>query len=88
MDNGKEYQFKHLARRAYEIATGEKVSSNFFQSNDSYRSFIERKFDYKVIFKVPDNISFFTAENIEFFSSYTGKPYRSGNQEYTLKPFF
>ena len=82
LDNGKEYQFKHLAKRAYEIATGEKVSSDFFQSNDSYRLFIERKFGYKVIFKVPDNISFFTAEGLQFFSQYAGTPYRSGNAEH------
>jgi hypothetical protein len=82
LDNGKEYQFKHLARRAYEIATGEKVGSDFFSSNDSYRSFIERKFGFKVVFRVPDNISFFSAADIEFFASKAGTPYRKGNQEH------
>jgi len=82
LDNGKEYQFKHLVRQAYEIATGEKVDSDFFQSNNSYRSFIERKFGYKVIFKVPDNISFFTKESLHFFSQYAGTLYRKDNVEH------
>lgn len=81
-DNGKEYQFKHLAKRAYEIATGKKVSSDFFQSNDSYRLFIKKKFGYKVIFKVPANISFFTAEDLQFFAKYAGTAYRKGNAEH------
>ncbi len=82
LDNGKEYQFKHLVRRAYENATGEKISNDFFQSNDYYRSFIEREFGYKVIFKVPDNIPFFSAENIDFFSRFAGTSYRRGNTEH------
>lgn len=82
LDNGKEYQFKHLTRKAYEIATGEKLSNDFFQSNDSYRSYIERTFGYRVIFRIPDNISFFSGDDIEFFSIYASKPYRSGNQEH------
>lgn len=82
LDTGKDYQFKQLVRRAYEIATGEKVKNDFFQSNDSYRSFIERKFGYKVNFIVPDNISFFTKNEIDFFSVYAGTPYRSGNPKH------
>ena len=82
LDNSKEYQFKHIVRRAYEIATGEKISIDFFQSNEGYRSFIERKFGYKVIFKVPDNTPFFTEDSLSFFSKYAGTPYRSGNTEH------
>jgi len=82
LDDGREYQFKHLAMRAYEIATGEQISHHFFQSNTSYRSFIERKFGYKVIFKVPDNVSFFAPQSLEFFSQYAGTPYRSGNADH------
>jgi hypothetical protein len=79
-DNGKEYQFKHLVKRAYEIVTGEMINNDFFQSNDGYRSFIERKFGYKVIFRIPDNIPFFAKDNIVFFSQHAGSFYRSENK--------
>jgi len=78
-ENGREYQFKHITRRAYEIATGEKVDKDFFQSNEYYRSFIERKFGYKIIYKVPDNVAFFTEDNLLHFAKYAGEEYKKGN---------
>ncbi len=84
MDNGKEYQFKHLVKRAYEIAIGKKVRNDFFQNNLSYRAFIEKEFGFRVVFKVPDNISFFTAKNLEFFSIYANQQYRKGEKNNEL----
>lgn len=80
LDNGREYQFKRLARRAYELATNQIVGSDFFQSNDSYRNFIEKKFGYKVLFKVPENVPFFTVADFEFFSLHGGTPYRKDDE--------
>jgi hypothetical protein len=82
--DGKEYPFKLLVRRAYEIAKEEKVNANFFQSNQGYRNFIENKFGYKIVFKIPENVVFFTKEDLEFYSKYAGKQYRKENEEHKV----
>ncbi|MFW2475283.1 MAG: DUF3883 domain-containing protein [Sediminibacterium sp.] len=76
----KDYPFKVLVRRAYEIATGMIVSTDFFQSNTSYRNYISQQFGYKVFFKIRDNIDFITDDEIEFFMKYGDQPYRTDNK--------
>lgn len=79
LPTGKEYQFKNLIQRANRIATGKEIDNNFFQSNSGYRKYIEQKFGFKVIFKIPNNISFFTKNDFAFFKLYGGKKYRKDN---------
>lgn len=76
-EKGKEYPFKQLVRRAYELATGTQIDPGFFQSNDGYRKYIEKKFQYPVSFRVRENIPFFSAEDLEFFHDTAGQPYNS-----------
>lgn len=78
-ENNREYPFKQLVRKAYIHATGQEIGTNFFQSNDGYRQYIEKKFNYAISFKVRDNISFFAGADLELFSEKAGKPYQSTN---------
>jgi hypothetical protein len=80
-EKDKEYPFKPLVRRAYELSTGKEVDSDFFQSNDGYRSYITEKFSYPIIFRVRENIPFFTEADLEFFAAHAGQPYRKDDAE-------
>jgi len=77
----KEYPFKPIVRRAYEIATGTVIDPHFFQSNVGYRHYVAEKFSYSILFRVRDNIPFFTSEDIMYFAAQAGKPYRKDDRE-------
>jgi hypothetical protein len=79
-EDGREYQFKVLIRTAYKIATGMDIDDNF-QSNEYYRSLIADRFKLNILFKVPGNVPFFLAEELEYFASYAGRPYRKDSLE-------
>lgn len=77
----KEYPFKQLIRKAYTNATGIAIGADFFQSNDGYRQYIEKTFQYPIFFKVRDNIPFFTDSDLALLSQYAGKSYDSTNDQ-------
>lgn len=72
-----EYQFKHLIRTAYFIATGKGIAEESFTSSPFTRGYIQKTFGYKIYFKVPDNITFFEASDIEFFAKKAGARYKA-----------
>lgn len=76
LPNGKEYPFKHIVRVANEIAG---VGNIKFESNDGYRDFVQR-LGFQIKYST-HTINFFEEEEIDFFSSIAGKPYRSDNIE-------
>jgi len=76
LDNGKEYQFKEIIKLAYKLATNTDIDDTF-QSNEFYRNAVSKKFNYKIIFRVPGNIPFFDAKDIDYFAEHAGTDYRS-----------
>lgn len=70
----KEYPFKHLVRTAFALVSDKELK---FQSNDSYRKYIEYlgfKFTY-----YEGGYNFFTKEELDFYDSIHGKDYRKDN---------
>lgn len=78
LDNSKEYQFKEIIKLAYKLATDTDIDDTF-QSNEFYRNAVSKKFNYKIIFRVPGNIPFFDAKDIDYFAVHAGKDYRRGD---------
>lgn len=78
--NGRDYQFKHLIRKAYRLSTGRAIDDFKFTSSPFTRGFITKKFGFEIYFKVPNGLPFFTKEDLNFFSEYAGRPYRKGNK--------
>lgn len=76
-----DYQFKKLIRTAIEIATNKEIANDFFQSNKGYRNYIEQKFGYEIIFKVPNNISFFEKNDFILFQGIGGRKYRKNSSQ-------
>jgi hypothetical protein len=74
--SGREYQFKHLVRRAYLLAAGHPIDENKFTSSPYTRGYISSKFGFETYFKMPDNVPFFTQKELNFFSDHAGKSYR------------
>lgn len=74
--NRKEYPFKYLVRVANQISG---FGNTKFESNDGYRAFVQ-SLGFEVRYS-KHTINFFEGEEIDFFSSIAGKPYRSDNQE-------
>ena len=81
-EKNKEYPFKQLIRKAYTHATGVPIGTDFFQSNDNYRDYIEKTFQYPISFKIRDNIPFFTENDLALFAQYAGKPYNGSNNQH------
>ena len=81
-ERNKEYPFKQLIRKAYTHATGVVIGTDFFQSNDNYRDYIEKTFQYPISFKVRDNIPFFIETDLALFAQYAGKSYDSSNNQH------
>ena len=77
----KHYPFKEIVRRAYTIATGIKISPDFFQSNEGYRSYIEKTFSFPVTFRIRDNQTFFTEADFDYFHQFASKLYDSRDDE-------
>lgn len=81
--DGKEYPFKYLSRIAFELS---KDDADNFESNESYRHYIET-----LGFKInhyKEGINFFTKEELEFYSAIANKKYEAANHEqkaYSLK---
>lgn len=83
-EKNKAYPFKQLIRKAYTHATGVQIGTDFFQSNDNYRDYIEKTFQYPINFKVRDNIPFFTDTDLSLFAQYAGQPYDGSNKQHAL----
>lgn len=81
----REYPFKELVRRALTHATGQVYEKNYFKSNEIYRSYISKNFGFPVMFKVRDNIPFFSAEDLEYFASFAESRYDSKNPEHQAR---
>lgn len=73
--NGKEYPFKNLVRIAYSLITKEKL---VFQSNDSYRNYI-KSIGFEIKYH-KEGYNFFTRDELEYYSSVVGKPYRVNSE--------
>lgn len=74
--NQKEYPFKYLTRTAFTLASDGDLK---FQSNDSYRRYIEGlgfKFTY-----YEGGYNFFTKEELAFYVSIYGEDYRKDNPD-------
>ena len=78
MPDGSEYQFKEIVRLAYKLATNQEIDKTF-QSNNNYRGWITREFGYPIVFHVPNHISFFTADDVDFYKGFAKKKYRKTN---------
>lgn len=79
-----EYPFKLLVRTALEVALGEKLPVNYFESNDNYRKYIQDKFDCKIYFKIRSNLPFFTLSELQYFSMNANASYRKDNLEHKI----
>lgn len=79
--NGGEYQFKHLMRKAYLLATGRRIDDHKFTSSLYTRKYITKRFGFHLYFKVPDNVPFFTQEDLDFFCKHAGQSYRNENKK-------
>lgn len=73
---GKEYPFKYLTRIAFQLNTEELLN---FQSNESYRHFIEA-LGFKLKY-YKEGINFFNNEELAFYSLIVNKEYRANNPE-------
>jgi Domain of unknown function (DUF3883) len=80
-EKDQEYPFKQLVKRAYRFATGRQIDNDFFQSNDNYRKYIERTFSYKILYRIHQNITFFSEADLGYFSAHAGEPYRTDNPQ-------
>jgi hypothetical protein len=76
-----EYQFKHLVRLAYKLATGEKINELSFTSSPYTRAYVKTKFGFDIRFKVPNNVGFFDQNDLDFFHITAGKPYRAKSKK-------
>jgi len=75
LPNKREYPFKHLVRKAYDLTNSNKPLD--FQSNTGYRKYIEDlgfSFSY-----YKEAISFFDKESLIHFQNIAGKPYRKSS---------
>ncbi|HVU55373.1 MAG TPA: DUF3883 domain-containing protein [Puia sp.] len=77
----KSYPFKEIVKRAYTIATGIEISPDFFQSNEAYRSYIEKTFAFPITFRIRDNQDFFSEADFNYFHQFAGKLYDPGNED-------
>lgn len=77
LPNGREYPFKYLTRIAYEASGGKEID---FQSNDSYRGYVERELKFPINF-YKEGINFFTPYEVEHFEEVGGEKYRKDNSE-------
>lgn len=80
LPNSKEYPFKYLARIAYQMTDGNEGVWLDFQSNDSYRGYIEKELKFSISY-YKEGMSFFTTDDIEHFEAIGGKKYRKANDE-------
>jgi hypothetical protein len=78
--NGKEYPFKYLTRIAYQMTEGNEGIWLDFQSNESYRSYVEKELQFPIHY-YKEGINFFTKEDIEHFEKIGGEKYRKANDE-------
>lgn len=76
----KEYPFKYLTRIAYQMTEGNEGVWLDFQSNESYRSYVEKELKL-TIQHYKEGINFFTVEDLEHFEEIGGEKYRKANEE-------
>ncbi|WP_454802864.1 hypothetical protein [Mucilaginibacter phyllosphaerae] len=73
--NNKEYPFKYLAYRALRLIGRTDIK---FESNDPYRNYFENVLGFQLTY-YEGGYNFFTLEELQFYNSIVGKPYRKGN---------
>lgn len=77
--NGKEYPFKYLTRIAYQLAEGQNAPKLDFNSNDTYRNYIQ-SLGFKINF-YRLKFNFITKNEVSFYATIAGKSYRKENKE-------
>lgn len=80
LPNGKEYPFKYLTRIAYQMTEGNEGVWLDFQSNESYRGYVENELQFPIHY-YKEGINSFTKEDIEHFEEIGGEKYRKANEE-------
>ncbi len=80
LPNDKEYPFKYLTRIAYQMTEGNEGSWLDFQSNTSYRGYIEKELQFPILY-YKEGINFITKEDVDHFEAIGGKKYRTANND-------
>lgn len=80
LPNSKEYPFKYLTRIAYQMTEGNKDVWLDFQSNVSYRSYLEKELKFPITY-YKESINFVNQEDITHFEEIGGVKYRKANEE-------
>lgn len=80
LPNGKEYPFKYLTRIAYQMIAGNEGVWLNFQSNESYRGYVEKELRFPIHY-YKEGMNFFTKKDIEHFEKIGGEKYRKANDE-------
>ena len=80
LPNGIEYPFKHLTRIAYQMTDGNDGVILDFQSNKSYRGYVENELKFSIQY-YKEGINFFSKEDIKHFEKIGGKKYRKEKEE-------
>ena len=80
LSNGKEYPFKYLTRIAFQFTKGNDEEWLDFQSNKSYRGYVENTLKFPIRY-YKEGINFFTKEDINHFETIGGGKYRKTSIE-------
>jgi hypothetical protein len=80
--NQKEYPFKYLVYLALHLAGVKDVK---FESTDGYRNYLERELGFPIVY-YKGGYNFFTKEELDYFSSIIGKPYRKAEPAHRAYP--
>jgi hypothetical protein len=78
--NNKEYPFKYLAYRALKLIGRTDIK---FESNDSYRNYFKDVLGYAMTY-YEGGYNFFTLEELQYYKSIVGKPYRKDNPSHRI----
>ncbi|WP_417588792.1 DUF3883 domain-containing protein [Owenweeksia hongkongensis] len=83
LPNGREYPFKYLTRIAYQFVEGHEAKWLDFESNKSYRGYVQQLgFEIKYYSQA---FSFIHPEEVIFYSSVAGRPYRKTDESAVRK---
>jgi len=80
LPNGREYPFKYLTRIAFQMTEGHDGEWLDFQSNESYRGYIENELKFPINY-YKEGVNFITIEDIENLESVKGEKYRKSDVE-------
>lgn len=77
-EKNKEFPFRQTIALAHQLATGRSIARSF-QSNNYYRSYIEKTFGYKTLYRIFPGAAFFSKKDILYFADNVNKPLRGDN---------